>query len=151
MVKLRAFIIGTVMHLYWAYPWGRSYASIDNIYEFLKNSHFALFGSFGIHAKDTNFTFGTPWTHTHIQIHTDTCTYTDTDTDTIFTFCTFWLIWHTCQRYLAYHRFTHAQTLRHMYRDIDTYRYTETHTCLYTSRNTHADVHVWNLRKLFNC
>ena len=58
---------------------------------------------------------------THIQIHTDTCTHTDADT--IFTF---WLIWHTWQRYLAYHRLTHAQILTcthidtHIYRDTDT-------------------------------
>ena len=34
--------------------------------------HFTLFGSFGIHAKDTNFTFGTPHTHTntHRLMHT---------------------------------------------------------------------------------
>ena len=79
---------------------------------FLKNSHFALFVSFDMHAKNTNFTFGIP----HTQIYR----YTQTHTDTIFTFCTFWLIWYTCQIYLAYHRLTHAQILRHMYREIDT-------------------------------
>ena len=31
MVKLRAFIFGTVMHLYWGHLWGRNYISIDNI------------------------------------------------------------------------------------------------------------------------
>ena len=30
-----------------------------------KNLHFALFASFDIHVKNTNFTFGIP--HTHIQ------------------------------------------------------------------------------------
>ena len=30
---------------------------------FLKNLHFALFGSFSIHAKDTKFSNGTPHTH----------------------------------------------------------------------------------------
>ena len=48
MIKLRAFIFGTVMHLYWAYPQGRNYTSINNILKvmnFLKNSHFALFVS----------------------------------------------------------------------------------------------------------
>ena len=115
MVKLRAFIFDTVMHLYWGYLQGRNYASINNILKvmnFLQNSHFALFVSFDIHAKNTNFTFGIP--HTHIY------RYTQTHTDTIFTFCTFWLIWYTCQIYLAHHRLTRAQILRHMYRDIDT-------------------------------
>ena len=85
--------------------------------------HFTLFGSFGMHAKDTNFTFGTP--HTHIQVHTkDSCTHTDTGT--IFTFCTFWLIWLIRQRYLAYHTIAHADTQTcthidtHIYRDINT-------------------------------
>ena len=31
MIKLRAFIFGTVMHLYWGYPQGRNYTSINNI------------------------------------------------------------------------------------------------------------------------
>ena len=31
--------------------------------------HFTLFGSFGLHAKDTNFTFGTPHTHRYTQTH----------------------------------------------------------------------------------
>ena len=31
MVKLRAFIFGTVMHRYWGYPQGRKYVSIYNI------------------------------------------------------------------------------------------------------------------------
>ena len=31
MVKLRTFISGTVMHLYWGYPQERNYSSIDNI------------------------------------------------------------------------------------------------------------------------
>ena len=43
------------------------------VMKFLKNSHFALFVSFDIHAKNTNFTFGIP--HTHIQIHRDTYRY----------------------------------------------------------------------------
>ena len=36
--------------------------------------HFALFGSFGINAKDTYFIFGTPHTHTNAdtQMHTQT-------------------------------------------------------------------------------
>ena len=39
-------------------------------------SHFAAFGSFGIHAKDRNFIFGTP------QTYRDTDTYTCTHIDT---------------------------------------------------------------------
>ena len=48
MIKLRAFIFGTVMKLYWGYPQGRNYTSINNILKvtnFFKNSHFALFDS----------------------------------------------------------------------------------------------------------
>ena len=78
MVKLRAFIFGTVMHLYWGYLQGRNYACINNILEvmnFFKNSHFALFVSFGIHVKDTNFTFGTPHTHTYTDTHRHMHTY----------------------------------------------------------------------------
>ena len=37
MVKLRAFIFGTVMHLYWGYPQRTDYASVNNI---LKVTHF---------------------------------------------------------------------------------------------------------------
>ena len=36
----------------------------------LKNSHFALFSSFDIYAKDTKFINGTSYTHRHM--HTDT-------------------------------------------------------------------------------
>ena len=78
MVKLRAFIFGTVMHLYWGYLQGRNYASINNIHKvtnILKISHFALFGSFGIHVKDTNFTFGTPHTHIYTDTHRHMQTY----------------------------------------------------------------------------
>ena len=48
MIKLRAFIFGTVMHLYWGYLQRRSYTSINNILKvmnFFKNSHFTLFDS----------------------------------------------------------------------------------------------------------
>ena len=44
MVKLGVFILGSVMHLYWGYPQGKNYASVNNILKvtnFLKNSHFA--------------------------------------------------------------------------------------------------------------
>ena len=77
---------------------------------FKTNSHFALFGSFGIHTKDTNFIFGTPHTqkyrYTHRHVHTQT------DTNTIFTFCTFWLIGHMLKiliLYLAHHTHTEIQ------------------------------------------
>ena len=74
MVKLRAFIFDTVMHLYWGYLQERNYASIDNILKvmnFFKNSHFALFCSFDIHAKYI-------W-HTadlHMHRYSDICTET---------------------------------------------------------------------------
>ena len=80
MVKLRAFIFGSVMHLYWGYPQGKNYASVNNILKvmtfFKENSHFALFSSFGIHAKDTNFIFGILQTYTCTD--TQTCTHIDT-------------------------------------------------------------------------
>ena len=69
MVKLIAFIFGTVMHPCWGYQQGRNYPYIDNILKvtnFFKNSHFT---HFGIHAKDTNFTFGTPYTHMYTDTH----------------------------------------------------------------------------------
>ena len=84
IVKLRAFIFGSVMHLYWGYPQQRNYVSINNIHKvmnFFLISHFQLFGSFGIHAKYTKFLNGTPHTHKY--------TYTHTETDIIFTFYTF--------------------------------------------------------------
>ena len=31
MVKLRSFIFGSVMHLYWGYPQRTNYASVNNI------------------------------------------------------------------------------------------------------------------------
>ena len=62
------------MHLYWGYPQGQNYTSINNIlsYEFLKKITFYTFGLIGKDAKDTKFISGIP--------HTDTCTHTDTDT-----------------------------------------------------------------------
>ena len=62
---------------------------------FLKNSHFALFGLFGKNAKNTKFINDTP----HTQKYRYTQTHAHTDTDSIFAFYTFWLIWHTYQRY----------------------------------------------------
>ena len=73
MVKLRAFIFSTVMHLYGGNLWGRNYISIDSIlksYEFLKVFTFCTFLLIGKYTKDTKFISGTP--------HTDTCIYTDT-------------------------------------------------------------------------
>ena len=90
---------------------------------FLKNSHFALFVSFDIHAKNTNFTFGIP--HTHIF------RYTQTHTDTISHFALFGsfgihakYIWHTTDLHM--HRYSDicTETLTHRY------RYTETHASL---------------------
>ena len=83
MVKLTAFIFGTVMHLYWGYTQGRNYEFIYNILKvmnFLKILHFALFGSFGKHAKDTKFINGTP----HTQKYRYTQAHAHTETDTIF-------------------------------------------------------------------
>ena len=45
MVKLRAFIFGTVMHLYWGHPQEINYISTNNILKVMKFSHFPLFGS----------------------------------------------------------------------------------------------------------
>ena len=97
--------------------------------QIFKNSHFALFSSFGIHAKDTKFINGTH--HTQRNIDTHRHMHTQTDTDTIFTFYTFWLIWHTCQRYKFYiwhttdlhmHRHSHMHTHGHTHvqRQTDT-------------------------------
>ena len=72
MIKLRAFIFGTVMHLYWGYPQGRNYTSINILYEFLKKFTFCTFWLIGKHAKDTKFISGIP--------HTDKCTHTDIGT-----------------------------------------------------------------------
>ena len=119
MVKLRAFIFGTVMHLYWGYLQGRNYASINNILKvmnFLKNSHFALFVSFAIHAKNTNFTFGIP--HRHIQIpFSHFALFGSFHIHTKY-------IWHTTDLHM--HRYSDicTETLTHRY------RYTDTHASL---------------------
>ena len=139
-VKLRAFIFDTVMHLYWGYLEGRNYAPINNILKvmnFLKNSHFALFASFDIH----HLTYMPKILILHLAYHTHTYRYTQTHTDTIFTFCTFWLIWYTCQIYLAYHRLTHAQILRHMYRDIDTQIQIHWDTCKFVNTCMFVYIH----------
>ena len=137
MGKLRAFIFGTVMHPYWGYQQGRNYTSINNILKvtnFLKNSRFTLFG---IHAKDTNFTFGTPYTH----MYTDTHRHAYIQTQMQIPFSHFVLF----GSFLHIHRHSDrvsTETLTHRY------RYTETQACLYTYTNTHTNVHVGNLRKL---
>ena len=54
MVKLRVFIFGSGVNLYWGYSQGRNCASVDNILKVMnfKNiSHFAFYTSFGKHAK----------------------------------------------------------------------------------------------------
>ena len=58
--------------------------------------------------------------------------------------------------YLAYHRLTHAHTLRYAHTWTHTctetlthrYRYTDMHVCIYIHTHIHTDVHVGNLRKL---
>ena len=115
---------------------------------FFKISHFALFGSFGIHVKDTNFTFGTP--HTHIYRYTQTHAYIQTKIQVPFSHFALSdslsihskYIWHTTDLHMHRHSDICTETLTHRY------RYTETRACLYTYTNTHTDVHVGNLRKL---
>ena len=140
--KLRAFIFDTVMHLYWGYLQGRNYVSINNILKvmnFLK-IHILHFLS--------HLTYMPKILILHLAYHTHTYTDTHRHTDTIFTFCTFWLIWYKCQIYLAYHRLTHAQILRHMYRDIDTqiqihwdtHKFVNTCMFVYIHKHTHRCV-----------
>ena len=108
MVKLRAFIFGSVMYIYWGYPQVRNYASLDNILKimnFLKKLHFALLAHLTYMPKILILYLA--YTHSYRYIQTNGCiqTHMDTDTDTFFTFCTFWLIndiRHTCQRYKFY-------------------------------------------------
>ena len=90
MINLRAFIFGSVMHLYWSYQQKTNYAFVNNILKvknFEENSHFALFSSFGLYAKDTKFINGTHTTHRNIDTHRHM--HRQTDTDTIFTVYTF--------------------------------------------------------------
>ena len=119
--------------------------NILKVMNFLKNSHFALFVSFDIHAKNTNFTFGIPhthiyrYTHRHIQIP-------------FFTFCTFWLIWYTCQNIfgiLQTYTCTDTQTYvqRHWHTDTDTLRHMQVckhmHVCIHTQ--THTPMFMWGI------
>ena len=68
--------------------------------------HFTLFGSFGIHAKDTNFIFGIPQTYTctdtQTRIHIDTHMYKDIDTQ---------IQIHTDTCIFCIHTHTHTHTL----------------------------------------
>ena len=68
--------------------------------------HFTLFGSFGIHAKDTDYIFGIQQTSTCIDIQT--CTHIDK---------------HTCTDILT-HRYKYTQTHACLY----TYTNKHTHT-----------------------
>ena len=156
MIKLRAFIFGTVMHLYWSYPKERNYTSINNIlksYEFFKKFTFYTFWLIGKHAKDTKFISGIP--------HTDTCTYTNTDTHRQIPFLHFTnLIFGTPHT----HKYTqtHAHTHRHRYHFYilhslvympkifgipQTCTCTDTHTCTHLENLT-LDRKTGNLRKL---
>ena len=138
MVKLTAFIFGTVMHLYWGCLQERNYASINNIHKimnFLKISHFALFGSFGIHVKDTNFTFGTPHTHTYMYRYTQT--HADIQTQIQVPFSHFVLsgsfsihskdIWHTTDLHM--HRHIETQIQIHWDTCMFVYMHKHTHRC----------------------
>ena len=115
MVKLRAFKLDTVMHLYWVYLEGRNYASIDNILKvmtFLKNSHLHFL---------PHLTYMPKILILHLAHHTHT--HTDTHRHIQIPFSQFALFGsfgthakyiYTCQIYLAYHRLTHSHTLRHV-------------------------------------
>ena len=91
-------------------------------------------------AKARTFIFGTVMASI-LGLHTQDRNYTSIDAHSyryrftkLFTLCTFWLIWHTCQRYLAYHRIAHApQTLRHMSAHI-----------LHADIKTHIQVLHWD-------
>ena len=103
--------------------------------------HFALFGSYGINAKNTNFIFGTSHTHgnRYTQAHAHAQMHTDTDTFYILHFLA-----HQAYMlkililYLAHHRHTYAQIHRHVHTHRHTciealthrYRYTQTHACV---------------------
>ena len=140
MVKLRAFIFDTIMHLYWGYLQGRNYASINNVLKvmnFLKNSHFALFFSFDIHVKNTNFTFGIP--HTHIQIHTDTYRYHFQILHFLANLVYMPNIFGIPQTYTCTDTQTYVQ--RHWHTDTDTLRHMQVckhmHVCIHKQTHTH--------------
>ena len=90
-------------------------------------------------------------THTQRNIDTHRNIRTQADTDIIFTFYTFWLIWHTCHRYKFYichitdlhmhrhsdmHTHTHIHVQRHWHTDTDTPRHM--HVCIHVNTNMHT-------------
>ena len=86
-----------------------------------------------IHAKDTNFTFGTPHTCTHtIQLQTDSLLAS-------ITFCTLYIFGNTD---IHMHRYTNTCTDIPADTDTDTHRHmhTDTHKC--TCRHTHTFRHI---------
>ena len=48
MLKLRTFIFGTVMYLYWGYVHGKNYGTVTNVPKIM-TSEFFTFYTFGIH------------------------------------------------------------------------------------------------------
>ena len=91
--------------------------------------------------------------------HTQKYRYTQTYTDIIFTFYTFWLIWHTCQRYKFYiwhttdlHMYRHSDMHTHRHTHVQRHRHTDTYTetsmFVYKHTYIHTNVHVRNLWKL---
>ena len=130
------------MHPYRECIQERNYATVDYILKIMNFkifSHFALFLLIWYICQ--RYQFYNWLTHTQIQIHTNECTYrcihvcldAHSDTDTIFTFCSFWLIWHTCQRYKFYIWYT---------TDIHRHRYTHMHTHI----QVHTDTHIHTYR-----
>ena len=115
---------------------------------------FCSFSSFGIHTKDTKFINETHHTHTHTNI--DTHRHRQTDTDVIFTFYTFWLIWHICQRYKFYiwhttdlHMHRHSDMHTHRHTDVQRHWHTDTDTkrqaCLYTYTHAYTLMCMWEI------
>ena len=125
MIKLRGFIFGSVVHLYWGYLQVRNCAFVDNILKvtnFKNISHSTLFASFGKHAKYIKFINDTP--HTEIQIHTDTCTHRYRYHLRILHFL----------GHLAYmQKILILYLAHHSHMEIDTHRHMHTHT------HTHID------------
>ena len=103
----------------------------------------------------------TPHTQRNIDTHRHMHTHTHTDRY-IYHFYILHILPHLAYMpkiqilYLAYHRLTHGQTLRHAHTWIHTctetlthrYRYTDICMFVYKHTHTHTDVHVGNLRKL---
>ena len=153
MVKLRAFIFGTVMHLYWGYLQWRNYACTNNIlksYEFFKKFHILHFLAHLAYMWKILILHLVHHTHTHLYRYTQTHAYIQTKIQVPFSHFalsgSFSIhskdIWYTTDLHMHRHSDICTETLTHRY------RYTETHACLYTYTNTHTDVHMGNLRKL---